>query len=122
MKPKLSLLLLLVLMMMLASPALATNESPGSGVFALVGTITSIDEVNRTVTIEVKRGNTLATVLIGELLTLATTDNTRFLLSGGIPITFDYLDLDQDISARGFLNDDDWETERITVGAALICE
>ena len=139
MKKLFVLTLVLALVAATVVPALAAGSPParngcgsegyagkgGSMPFALAGTIASLDPVARTVTVTIACGNLLVKPLIGQDLTLQTTDATRFLLRnpGGTatPITFADLAVGQKVSANGRLANNVWTAGRITVGAKLTC-
>lgn len=113
------LLLVIGLLVVTTMPALAA-DSPDS-VFALVGTITDISAP--VVTVQVVFGNRLVDDYIGQMLSLQTTPDTLYLLKtplGGVPITFDDLEVGQNVSVNGTLVNNVWIAGRITVGAALI--
>jgi hypothetical protein len=117
--------LVLLLLAVTVTPALAYSEAAarGRGPFALVGQITSVDAVTRTVSVSVLRGNMLVRPYIGQTVTLQTTGTTRFQYKTGITvtrITFADLKVGQYVSANGPLLNDTWTASRITVGASLI--
>jgi hypothetical protein len=94
------------------------------GIFALSGTVASVDPLVRTVSVEVLSGNKLAQPSIGQTVTLQTTAATRFLLRNPdgtcTVIAFDDLAAGQNVSVNGSLANDVWTAIRITVGARLV--
>lgn len=88
--------------------------------YSLAGYVKSIDAVNRTVTVTVAVGNRLAKPLIGQDVVLQTNSSTRFKLSGGTTISFDYLKVGQQVSSNGRVAAGVWTARRITVGALLL--
>jgi len=86
--------------------------------FSLVGKITLIDSLTKTVTVKVFTGNILVKPFINKELMVQTTDKTRFLLKSeptAIPITFSDLKLGDWVSVNGVLKDSIWTAGRITV-------
>ena len=86
--------------------------------FSLVGEITLIDPLAKTVTVKVFTGNILVKSYINKELMVQTTDKTRFLLKSeptAIPITFSDLKLGDKVSVNGVLKDSIWTAGRITV-------
>jgi hypothetical protein len=137
---KLFILTLVVIMLSLSVvPAFAAGGPPanrgtasgngtqsGFGVstlYALSGVIAAIDPDDLTVTVIVACGNHHGNS--GQVITLQTTSNTRFLLrvedGPAIPITFDDLSVGDNISSHGTLVDGIFTATRITSGALLIC-
>jgi Domain of unknown function (DUF5666) len=94
--------------------------------YALSGTITALDANARTVTVTIMCGNRLAKPLIGQDVTLQTTDATRFLLrnaDGSVTlISFEDLSLGQNVSSHGTLTNGVWTAVRVTSGALLNCQ
>jgi hypothetical protein len=124
------LMLVLVLSLTVVSSAFAAGAQPpqppakGSGVFALVGKITEIDPVAKTVTVNVVRGNVLVKPFIGKTLVIQTTATTRFFYTDGVTtkvITFADLKVGDPVSANGKLANGVWTANRITEGAKLSC-
>lgn len=127
MKKVLLMLVLLIFLTVSVSSAYAAGNPPRDGTrgrkpFTLVGTITAIE--NNTVTVRVVVGNRLVKRYYGQELPLQTNAATRFLMKGtdGVvyPITFEDLEVGQNVSVNGILTGDDWVAARITVGARLI--
>ena len=91
----------------------------------LIGTITSLDPVNRTVTVNVLSANIAAKDYIGQTITFMTTESTCFVLRNpdgiGTPITFEELVVGQNVSVAGVLSDTGWTATRITVDPELLC-
>jgi hypothetical protein len=89
------------------------------------GTITAVDDVNYAITVSVVCGNSLANPYIGQEVTVQTTSTTRFLLQNAdgtvTPITFDYLEVGQNVSSHASLVDGTFMATRITSGASLSC-
>jgi hypothetical protein len=105
------------------------GNTPGFGVrnpYTFSGTITTIDGVNRTISVHIYCGNRLAMPYIGQDVTLQTTENTRFLLrneDGSVtPITFTDLLVGESVSSHGTLADGAWVATRVTMGALLTCQ
>lgn len=94
--------------------------------YALSGTIAGLDGDNQTVTVTVVCGNRLVYPYYGLDVTLVTTDATRFLLRNedgqATPITFNDLEVGQNVSSHGTLVEGVFTTTRITVGALLNCQ
>ena len=112
-------LVLALVVLVFMAPAASAKEGPGgSGTFAVVGAIKGLDGTE--VTVLVYRGNVLGEQMLGQFLTVSTTDETRLLLQGGIPIALADLALDQIVSVNGQVADGVWEATRITVGADLV--
>ena len=91
----------------------------------LIGTITSLDPVTRTVTVNVLSANTAAKDYIGQTISFMTSDSTCFVLRSadgiGTPITFEQLAVGQNVSVAGMLSDTGWTATRITVDPELLC-
>lgn len=107
---------------------LGASNQVGFGVrtpYALSGTISDIDPVEKTVTVTVSCGNRLANPFISQEVTLVTGDSTRFLLRNedgtATQISFDDLGTGQNISSHGTLVNGVWTATRITSGALLTC-
>lgn len=94
--------------------------------YALSGTISALDANTRTVTVTVVCGNRLARSLIGQDVTLQTTEASRFLLrnaDGSVtPISFEDLSIGQNVSSHGTLTNGVWTAVRVTSGALLNCQ
>jgi hypothetical protein len=91
------------------------------GTFALSGIISAIGE--NTVSIDVFSGSKLVHPLIGSVLTLSVTAQTRYLLREELVTTvigLEDLQVGQVVSANGTVADNIWTASRITVGALLI--
>jgi len=106
----------------------ASGTRNGFGIaapYTFSGTITAVDDVNLAITIDVVCGNRQANPYIGQQVTLQTTSTTRFLLRNAdgtvTPITFDYLEVGQNVSSHASLADDIFTATRITSGALLNC-
>jgi hypothetical protein len=135
--------LVVIMLAVSVAPAFAAGRSPadrgtaaGSGnidkasfgvcnPYALSGTISSIDETNRTVTVAIACGNSLVQPYLGQNVTLQTTANTRFLVRNAdvtvTPITFEDLVEGQNVSSHGTLLNSTWTATRVTMGAQLYC-
>jgi hypothetical protein len=105
-----------------------TGTSSGKGgkmPSVLIGTITGLDPVNRTVTVTVVSANTAAKDTIGQTITFMTSVSTCFVLRNpdglGTPITYEELAVGQNVSVAGVLSETGWTATRITVGAELLC-
>lgn len=105
-----------------------TGTSSGKGgkmPNVLIGTITGLDPVSRTVTVNVLSANTAAKDYIGQTITFMTTESTCFVLRSadgvGTPITFEELAVGQNVSVAGVLGDTGWTATRITVDPELLC-
>ena len=106
----------------------ATGTSSGkSGKMpnVLIGTITAIDPLTRTVTVNVLSANIAAKDYLGQTITFATTESTSLVLriSDGTttPITFEDLAVGLNVSVAGVLSEAGWTAARITVNPDLIC-
>ncbi|MFH2040175.1 MAG: DUF5666 domain-containing protein [Chloroflexota bacterium] len=91
-------------------------------IFAMVGTIESIDPVLKTLTIKVIKGNKLVQASKGKSVTVITDNLTRYLRKTGtavIPISFDDLREGDRVSVNGVYLNSTWKANRITVGAFL---
>ena len=108
----------------------STSTTTGSQLYALAGYIKAIDATKKTVTIDVLVGNRLLTSYITTdtetgWITVTVTATTRLLLSGGTPIKFEDLKVNDPVSSNGILSTDAsgalvWTATRITKGALLI--
>lgn len=105
-----------------------TGTSTGKGgkmPNVLIGTITSIDLVNRTVTVNVLSANIAAKDYVGQTLTFITSTGTTFVLRNPdgttTPITFEDLAVGLNVSVAGVLSDAGWTATRITVNPDLLC-
>lgn len=91
----------------------------------LIGTITSIDPVTRTVTVNVLSANIAAKDYVGQTISFVTTESTCLVLrvSDGTstPITFEDLAVGLNVSVAGVLSDTGWTATRITVNPDLTC-
>jgi hypothetical protein len=108
----------------------ATGTGTGSGKGGkmpnvLIGTITSLDPVSRTVTVSVLSANIAAKDYIGQTITFMTTESTSFVQRNpdgvGTPITFEALTVGQNVSVAGVLSEAGWTATRITVDPELLC-
>lgn len=102
------------------------RQSGPRGTFAITGTITAIDTINKTITVTVLRGNNLAKPYINLSVTVVTTAKTRFLYkasttSTATTITFADLAIDDVVSINGTVADNIWTANRVTEGASLNC-
>jgi hypothetical protein len=125
MKKLIVLTLVFVLLSVTFVPAFAKGPS-GKNLYALAGYIRAIDSEKHTITVEVLVGNRLATPFLNENVVIQiylekTGDYavTRLLLSGGIPIDFDDLEVKDPVSSNGYLVDGIWHAVRVTQGALL---
>jgi hypothetical protein len=123
---KITVLLIVVLLTLaLVTPTLAKSAPPVSRQpFSLVGKITSVDPVARTVTVQVLRGNPLVRSYLNKTVVLQVTAATRYVFTDGITqklITFDDLKVGNPVSAGGSMVVNSWTATRITVGAKLTC-
>jgi hypothetical protein len=91
----------------------------------LIGTITSLDPLTRTVTVDVLSANTAAKDYIGQVITFLTGESTNIVLRNpdgvGTPITFEELAVGQNVSVAGVLSETGWTATRITVDPELLC-
>ncbi len=133
------LMLVLVILAVSVVPAYAANRRHAQNIhensgqvgrhgkmpYALAGTITNLDPVARTVMVTVACGNKVVKPYIGQELTLQIAEKTRFLLrtpdGTSMPITFEDLEIGQNVSSQGIQVDSVWTAIRITVGAELNC-
>lgn len=130
MKKILVLFILLVILTTSTVPALAASGPNRVGVrhgpqpdnFSIVGTLTAIDNQARTLTVLVMAGNRLVRPYLGQELVVSTQESTRFLLrseDGCMPITFEDLEVDQNVSIWGQKLPEAWQAQRVTVGPVL---
>ena len=105
-----------------------TGTSTGKGgkmPNVLIGTITAIDPVTRTVTVNVLSANIAAKDYVGQTITFITSASTSFVLRNpdgvGTPITFEQLVVGLNVSVAGILSDTGWTATRITVDPDLLC-
>jgi len=105
-----------------------TGTSSGKGgkmPNVLNGTITSIDPVNRTVTVNVLSANIAAKDYVGQTITFVTTASTSFVLRNSdgttTPITFEDLTVGLNVGVAGVLSDTGWTATRVTVNPDLLC-
>lgn len=107
-----------------------TGTSDGSGKGGkmpnvLIGTITSIDPVSRTITVDVLSANIAAKDYIGFVITFLTSESTNFVqrIAEGTTtlITFEALAVGQNVSVAGVLSDTGWTATRVTLDPELIC-
>jgi hypothetical protein len=123
---KITVLMIVVLLsLVLVTPAMAKSAPPVSRQpFSLVGKITAVDPVARTVTVQVLRGNPLVRPVLNKTVVLQVTAVTRYVFTDGLTskvITFDDLKVGNPVSAGGSLIANVWTVTRITVGARLTC-
>lgn len=102
------------------------RQSSPHGVFAVVGTITTLDATTGTITLTVMRANKLAQPYLSLDITVATDEKTRFLYketttSVATVITFDDLQVGDIVSIRGLVAEDVFTASRVTKGAKLTC-
>ena len=118
-------MLVLILSLTLVTPALAAGKSPvAKGPFVLVGKISAIDPVAKTVTVQVLRGNALVKPYLTKTVVINTTVATRYQFTDGTTIstiTFSDLVVGNAVSVSGNLVSSVWSATRITVGAKLSC-
>ena len=90
----------------------------------LNGTITSIDTINRTVTVNVLSANIAAKAYVGQTITFVTTATTNFVLRNpdgtNTPVTFEALTVGAQVSVAGVLSDTGWTATRITLNPDLL--
>jgi hypothetical protein len=94
----------------------------GQQVFALVGTISSVDAGTRSLTVAVYQSNRLARAS-EQSVTVYTTDATRFLQwteSGGVPIGFEDLVVGNSVSVNGTVVDGQFVARRVTMSAPCV--
>ncbi|MEI7847255.1 MAG: hypothetical protein WCK35_15760 [Chloroflexota bacterium] len=119
------LMLVLILSLTLVTPALAAGKPPSAkGPFALVGKISAIDPVAKTVTVQVLRGNALVKPYFSKTVIIQTTTLTRYMFTDGVSkkvITFNDLVVGKSVSIGGLLANSVWTATRITMGAKLSC-
>ena len=105
----------------------AYRQSTARGVFNLTGSISSIDYVNRVITVTVSRANKLAQEYITQDVFILTNETTRFLekVDKTIPaivITFEDLLVGDQVSVLGLSNaEGTWTALRVTTGAVMTC-
>jgi hypothetical protein len=93
--------------------------------YALSGTISAIDPIAQTITVDVACGNWMVQPYISNAVTLQTSAATRFLLrdqDGTVTqIAFADLVVGQTVSSHGTLVDGVFTASRATMGALLTC-
>jgi hypothetical protein len=92
------------------------------GVFALVGEVTALDGVARTITVMVHTGSGQVKDYIGQELTVTTDSDTLFLLYGAVKckvIAFADVELGDYISVNGHVVDSLFVAKRVTVDVPL---
>ena len=104
----------------------ATQQQGPRGPFAITGKIVAMDAVNRTVTVQVLRGNKLVQPFLNQEVLITTTLKTRFLYKASATATatviaFEDLKIGDPISVNGTVANNTWTATRITVGASLSC-
>ena len=103
----------------------ASSGKSGKMPNVLIGTITSIDPVNRTVTVNVLSANIAAKDYVGQTILFVTSTSTSFVqrTADGVctPVTFEALVVGQNVSVAGVLSDTGWTATRITVDPELLC-
>jgi hypothetical protein len=125
MKKLIVILLAVVIAFSVSAPVFAKSESTqgANGIYTLVGTITAIDSVNKTVTVHILRSNLLARPYKGTDVVLTTLETTKFLEKDGVittAIKFEDLVVGDVVSSRGKLVDGLWKAWRITVNPLLL--
>ncbi len=119
------LMLVLILTLTLVTPAFAAGKPPSAkGPFVLVGKISAIDPVAKTVTVQVLRGNALVKPYFTMTVVIQTTAATRYMFTDGVTqkvIIFTDLVVGNPVSIGGNLANSVWTATRITVGAKLTC-
>ena len=105
-----------------------TGTSSGKGgkmPNVLIGTITSLDPIARTVTVDVLSANIAAKDTIGQVITFLTGESTNIVLRNpdglGTQITFAALAVGLHVSVAGVLSERGWTATRITVDPELLC-
>jgi hypothetical protein len=105
-----------------------TGTSTGKGgkmPNVLIGTITSLDPLTRTVTVDVLSANTAAKDYVGQVITFLTGESTNIVLRNpdgvGTPITYEELAVGLNVSVAGVLSETGWTATRITVDPELLC-
>jgi len=131
MRKTLVILALVALITLVAvTPALAGRGGPGGhggggggggrqSFFSLVGTITAVDRVNDTITVQ-----TLNDRFAGQVLTVQMTESTRFLrwtADGSVPITFADVEADDSTNIKGTVADGAFIADMVTVDVPLYC-
>ena len=105
-----------------------TGTSSGKGgkmPNVLIGTITNLDLVTRTVTVDVLSANIAAKDYVGQVITFLTGESTNIVLRNpdgvGTLITFAELAVGLNVSVAGVLSETGWTATRITVDPELRC-
>ncbi|MBM3151155.1 MAG: hypothetical protein FJZ96_02945 [Chloroflexi bacterium] len=126
----------LILLAVSVIPVSAAGKGPGGsggvqqksprGTFAITGTVSAIDAVNGTVTVQALRGNKLVQPYLNTLVTVNTIAKTRYLYKSSLTatataITFADLEVGDPVSVNGLLANNIWTATRVTVGATLAC-
>ncbi len=123
MKRLIPILLVVLIALTIATPVAAAGLGSRHP-YALVGKITAIDPVAKTVTVQVLRGNWVVKPYLKQEITLKTTATTRFFFTDGVTsklIKFEDLKVGNPISSSGNFANAVWTATRITVGAKLSC-
>ena len=128
MRKTLVILALVALITLVAvTPALAGRGGPGGhgggggrqSFFSLVGTITAVDRVNDTITVQALNDR-----FAGQVLTVQVTESTRFwqwTADGSVPITFADVEADDSTNIKGTVTDGAFIADRVTVDVPLYC-
>jgi hypothetical protein len=122
--------LVIVLLAVSALPAVAkrvVTTEDGCGIpptqvnkkYALAGWIRAIDLADKKVTVLVAVGNVLAKPCINQEVVISVNEETILKVSGGTPIDFSKLKINDPVSSTGFLSADGWNALQITLGAIL---
>jgi hypothetical protein len=116
----------LVLLAVTVMPVMAAggqNQMQWHGdVFALVGEVTALDGVARTITVKVHTGSGQVKDYIGQELTITTNNDTLFLRYSPVKcevITFADVELGDYISVNGHVVDSLFVAKRVTVDVPL---
>lgn len=125
MKRLIVILLVVVIAFSISAPVFAQAKSTqgANGIYTLVGTITAVDTVNKTVTVHILRSNLLARPFKDTDVVLTTLETTRFLEKNGEVITvikFEDLAVGDMVSSRGKIVAGVWKAFRITVNPLLL--
>jgi hypothetical protein len=128
-----SVLIATLLVVMVVMPAGAAGGEKqvrwASTQFSLVGEVSAVEAATGTITVEVQTGNWRVKSYVGQLLTVATDANTRFLLystEGCHIAAFEDVQVETYVSIYGYVSTADGLTQymatRVTVGVPIHTE
>ncbi len=115
--------MVLTLTLVAVTPAMAGVDQSrgirggGQRNFSLVGTITAID--GDVITVQALNDR-----FAGQVLTIQTTSNTRFIQwtsIGSVPISFNEISVDDSVNVKGTMTDGTFIASRVTIDVPLYC-